>query len=138
MGADTLTPAMARDEAVELLARSPLHAAIGLELDAWEHGRASFRLAGPPLVRDAETGILHGGALMAALDTAACLALVSVLGHDCSTVDLHADFLRPGSGDALTVEARVVRAGRRFGWAEAVVRGGDDREVARARGVFAW
>ena len=59
-------------------------------------------------------------------------------GHDCSTVDLRTDYLRPAVDPSFDLEGKLRRAGRRLAWADAAVTTLDGRLVATARGVFTW
>jgi len=129
---------LSREEAEQILLDCPLNAAIGLELLDWERGHVAFRFNPPALVRSGEAGVVHGGAVTTALDVAACLAAIAEVGHDCSTVDLRTDFLRPAVDPGFHVEGRLSRAGRRLAWAEATLQTLDGRLVASARGVFTW
>lgn len=123
---------------MRLVAASELHRFIGLELVGWETGRVQFRLNPPEGVQSGAGGSVHGGALMTALDVAACFAVMAITGHDCSTVDLRADFLRPTTGGELAVTGQVLKVGRRFGRADASITNEEGRIVAVARGTFAW
>jgi uncharacterized protein (TIGR00369 family) len=127
---------MMRAEAEELLAQVELHRALGLELAEWGEGEVLFRFAPGAFARAGS--VVHGGALVVALDTAACFALISVTGVDCSTVDLRTDFLRPAADPTFLVRASVLRAGKRLGWADATLTGAQGRPLATARGTFAW
>lgn len=131
-------PAMTREEAERLLGSCAIHRDMRLELAEWEHGRVRFALRPPASVRSGDARIVHGGALATALDTAACFAVIAAVGVDCSTVDLRIDFLRPASADELSVTGTLLRAGRRFGWADAAVTTPDGKLVATARGTFTW
>jgi uncharacterized protein (TIGR00369 family) len=131
-------PELSREEAEQLLVACPLNAAIGLELLDWAPGHVTFRLSPPALVRSGEAGVVHGGAVTTALDVAACLAAIAEVGHDCSTVDLRTDFLRPAVDPAFDVEGTLRRAGRSLAWADATLHTLDGRLVASARGVFTW
>jgi len=127
---------MTREEAEALLASCPLHALLGLELEEFGDGRASFRFAPPASVRSGEGAPMHGGALATALDTAATFAVIASFGADASTVDLRLDFLRPALDPELIVEGVTLRAGRRLAWADAAATTVDGRVVATARGTF--
>lgn len=129
---------MTREDAERLLAICAFHADLGLRLVEWEHGRVRFSFHPPASVRSGEAGVIHGGALATALDTAACFAVMAAVGVDCSTVDLRTDFLRPASAQELTVTGTLLRAGRRFGWADAALIAPDGKLVATARGTFTW
>ncbi|HLW59480.1 MAG TPA: PaaI family thioesterase [bacterium] len=130
--------AMSREEAERLFASCELHRAVGLELLDWESGRVRFRFTPPAMARSGEGGTVHGGAIMTALDVAACFAVISVAGQDCFTVDLRVDFLRPAAGAPLVAAGTVLRVGRRLGSADAVLTGPEDKLLATARGTFTW
>jgi uncharacterized protein (TIGR00369 family) len=131
-------PAMSRADAQLLIDGVPLHDAVGLELADWGDGRVTFRFAPPPLCRDRVRGGVHGGAIVTALDTAACFAMIARTGQDCGTVDLRADFPRPALDAEFLVHGDVIRAGKRFGWAQATLEALDGRLVAAGRGTFVW
>lgn len=135
---DPAQPRLTRAEAERLLADCPLHAAIGLELAGWDGSGVRFDFRPPALVRAADQGGVHGGALATALDTAACFAVIVTIGQDCSTVDLRTDFLRPAIDSTFTVVGELGRAGQRFAWADATLCTTEGRMIARARGVFTW
>jgi uncharacterized protein (TIGR00369 family) len=129
---------MTRDEAQALLDGVAIHRAVGLDLVDWRDGEVAFRFAPPDLVRERVGGGVHGGAIATALDTAACFALIARTGHDCSTVDLRVDYVRPALDEEFTVTATVLRAGKRIGWGDAALTTLDGRLVASARGTFTW
>jgi uncharacterized protein (TIGR00369 family) len=129
---------ISRAEAEQLLLACPLHATIGLELVDWEPGRTKFRFNPPALVRFGEAGVVHGGAVTTALDVAACFAAIAETGHDCSTVDLRTDFLRPALDPGFDVEGQLRRTGRRLAWADATLLTVSGRLIASGRGIFTW
>ena len=99
----------------EALARVPYAGLLGLELVSAERGAATFALDWRAELTRME-GILHGGALVSLLDTAAAFAVMTVLppGGRTVTVDLTVHFLRPVSAGRLEARARVLRDGRRI------------------------
>jgi uncharacterized protein (TIGR00369 family) len=129
---------MTLEQAQALLAEVDLHGMLGLTLVHWGDGEVAFSFAPPAFVRARGGGAVHGGAIATALDTAACFALISTVGVDCSTIDLRTDFLRPALDAELVVQGSVVRAGRRFGCAQATLSTREGRELAAARGTFTW
>jgi len=87
---------------------------LGLEFVAAERGSATFALE----VREELTrmgGILHGGAVVSLMDTAAAYAVHTLLepGGRTVTVDLTVHFLRPAGTGRVEARARVIRKGRR-------------------------
>lgn len=129
-----------REDAAQLLTDCELHAALGLEIVEWGSEECALRFAPPPLVRTAgdPTGGVHGGALATALDVAACFAAIAAVGRDCSTIDLRADFLRPARDPEFTVRGALLRAGRKFAWADSTIVTLDGRTIATGRGTFTW
>ena len=128
---------MTRDEAQALLDTVPLHANLGIEMDRYDEGHVTFRFTPPSAARSPD-GIVHGGVLATALDTAATFAVISSLGHDASTVDIRIDYLRPATGETFRVEGRTIRSGSRLARADAEIMDTSDRVVATGRGAFIW
>jgi uncharacterized protein (TIGR00369 family) len=98
----------------ETFARVPYVGLLGFEFVRAERGAATFALE----VREELTrmgGILHGGAVVSLLDTAAAFAVHTVIEPDARTVtvDLTAHFLRPASAGRIEARARVLRRGKR-------------------------
>ena len=98
----------------ETFARVPYVGLLGFEFVRAERGAATFALE----VREELTrmgGILHGGAVVSLLDTAAAFAVHTIIEPDARTltVDLTVHFLRPASGGRIEAQARVLRRGRR-------------------------
>jgi len=87
---------------------------LGLEFVGARRGAATFALD----VREELTrmgGILHGGAVVSLLDTAAAFAVHTLLepSDRTVTVDLTVHFLRPATSGRVEAQARVLRRGRR-------------------------
>ena len=98
----------------ETFARVPYVGLLGFEFVRAERGAATFALE----VREELTrmgGILHGGAVVSLLDTAAAFAVHTVIEPDgrTVTVDLTVHFLRPASSGRVEAHARILRRGRR-------------------------
>lgn len=98
----------------ETFARVPYVNLLGLEFVRAERGAATFAVD----VREALTrmgGIVHGGAVVSLLDTAAAFAVHTVIEPEdrTVTVDLTVHFLRPATGGRIEAHARILRRGRR-------------------------
>jgi len=98
----------------ETFAGVPYVGLLGFEFVRAERGAATFALE----VREELTrmgGILHGGAVVSLLDTAAAFAVHTVIEPEARTVtvDLTVHFLRPASRGRVEATARVLRRGRR-------------------------
>jgi uncharacterized protein (TIGR00369 family) len=127
------------EEMRERFARSEFHSGwLGLTLDAVGDGNASVSLEVEPRHRNL-VGTLHGGMIATLADTATGVAIGSSLegGLTWATTALNVTFLAPGRGGRVTAHGRVVKAGRRFGYAEADVVDAEDRLLARATATFA-
>ncbi len=98
----------------ETFERVPYARLLGLEFVRAAHGVAVFALdAREELTRMG--GILHGGAVVSLMDTAAAFAVHTLLepAGRTVTVDLTVHFLRPASAGRIEARARVLRRGRR-------------------------
>ncbi|HEX8559295.1 MAG TPA: PaaI family thioesterase [Pyrinomonadaceae bacterium] len=98
----------------EIFEQIPYVRLLGLEFVSAGRGSAVFALD----VREELTrmgGILHGGAVVSLLDTAAAFAVHTLLEPDARTVtvDLTVHFLRPASAGRVEARATVLRRGRR-------------------------
>ncbi|WP_333639337.1 PaaI family thioesterase [Pyrobaculum aerophilum] len=82
-------------------------------------------------------GILHGGAIMTALDeTMGFAALTLNDGDDQVTLELKVNFLEPGVKPPFKVCGQVVRRGGRVVVVEGEVRDADGRVIAKALGTW--
>ncbi len=83
-------------------------------------------------------GIVHGGMIGVLADTATGLAYRTVLepGTTHVTSHLSVTFLAPGRIERLTARGRVLKAGRRFSYAEAEVLDETGTLLARAAATF--
>lgn len=74
--------------------------ALGVDAPVIEKGRVVMRLPWrEDLVGNAETGVLHGGAITSLLDTAGGMAVMTMLNERVAiaTIDLRIDYLKPAT-----------------------------------------
>jgi uncharacterized protein (TIGR00369 family) len=109
----------------------------GLELVSLSEGRTEFALRTVPEHRNLEGG-LHGGVLSILADTATGIAMHSAIGPDRTHVTLQLDlhFIGRPSSDRILGAGRVLRSGRRIGFAEAELTDEEGTLVATARATF--
>jgi uncharacterized protein (TIGR00369 family) len=81
-------------------------------------------------------GFLHGGVIASLADNAMGLTLAQTTGSSAVTVSLTVDYVRrAGPGQWLQIEPRVIRAGGKLGFVDALVTA-DGETIARANATF--
>jgi uncharacterized protein (TIGR00369 family) len=122
----------------ERFARSSFHTSfLGARLGGVEPGAVDVELdVGPNHLN--LFGTLHGGLIATLADTATGLAMLTSLDEGMThvTTSLSVTFLAPGRTGTVTARARVLKCGRRFGYAEADVVGIGGELLARAAATF--
>jgi len=114
---------------------------LGLQLVELENGVAVITMPyDKRFVGDPKTGVLHGGAISAVMDTCcgAAVMLHPAAGMGTATIDLRIDYMRPATpGQKITARATCYHVTRSVAFVRAVALDDDtDRPVACATGAF--
>jgi len=131
---------------IEIIARQFIEAlphsrALGMRLEAIGEGTATIAMPyDSRLIGDPSTGVIHGGAVSALMDTACGASVMShpQAGFGTATLDLRIDYMRPATpGQTIRTRAECHHVTRSVAFVRAVATDDDDsRPVAMATGAF--
>lgn len=114
---------------------------LGIKFVAVDKGRATMTLPyNADLIGDAETRVLHGGAVTTLLDQACGLAAIA--GFDepsaCATLNLSIDYMRAAKpGETIIAQAHCYKTTKHVAFLRAVAHDGDESDpVATAQATF--
>ncbi|MCC6305297.1 MAG: PaaI family thioesterase [Rhodobacteraceae bacterium] len=120
--------------------RLPYARALAMAVEALGGGEATIAMPwNAALVGDPATGVIHGGAVSALMDTAGGAAAMTMPGTlGTATLDLRIDYMRPAApGATIRARATCYHVTRHVAFVRAVASDGDDAHpVATAAGAF--
>jgi uncharacterized protein (TIGR00369 family) len=119
----------------------PHSQALGMRLTELQDGMAEITMPyAPHLVGDPKTGVLHGGAVSALMDTCCGAAVMShpAAPAGTATIDLRIDYMRAATpGQAITTRATCYHVTRSVAFVRATACDDDsEHPVATATGAF--
>jgi uncharacterized protein (TIGR00369 family) len=121
----------------------PHSQALGMVLETLSDGEATLSMAyDTRFVGDPETGVIHGGAVSALMDTASGAAVMCHPAAPVSTatIDLRIDYMRPATpGQRITAKAHCYNVTRSVAFVRVTACDEDTtRPVAAATGAFTF
>ena len=128
-------------QANQFIRALPHARALGMELQSLEMGTAIISMPyAERLIGDPKTGVVHGGAVSALMDTACGAAVMSHPSNPAgtATIDLRIEYLRAATpGQTITTEATCYHATRSVAFVRATAHDEDRATpVAMATGTF--
>ncbi len=127
--------------ATQFIQAIPHSRALGMELASIGEGKAEITMEyDERFIGDPRTGVIHGGAVSALMDTCCGAAALShpANGGSTATIDLRIDYMRPATpGQRIRAQAECYHVTRTVAFIRARAMDDDeDRPVAAATGTF--
>ncbi|MEM9432798.1 MAG: PaaI family thioesterase [Pseudomonadota bacterium] len=138
---------MSKPDQVQLaqafIAALPFAKALGMKLEALEPAQATLSMPyDPKLIGDPDSGVIHGGAVSALMDTCGGVAVICHPDQPIATatIDLRIDYMRAATpGQAIRATAHCYHVTREVAFVRATAVDDDSENlVATATGAFTF
>jgi uncharacterized protein (TIGR00369 family) len=117
--------------------RNPFWALLGMEIVEIRKGWAKLRI---PIEEKLTNGIglVHGGAIFSAADSAVGMALVGMINRNenISTLEMKINYLKPAKGGELIAEAKIIHKGNQTAVGDVEVR--DEKQNLISKGLATY
>ena len=125
----------------QMVSATPHAGELGIKFIAVDIGRATMSMPySPALIGNANTGVVHGGAVTTLLDQAAGLAAMAGLNGmaPVATLSLRIDYMRAAEkGTTIIAEAHCYKTTKHVAFIRALAHNGDeDNPIATAQACF--
>ena len=117
--------------------KNPFWALLGMELTQIKKGWAQVRLPIEKKLTNA-IGLVHGGAIFSAADSAVGMALVGLIRRDenISTLEMKINYMKPVKGRQITAEAKIIHRGTQTAIGDVEVR--DEKQNLVSKGLATY
>ena len=118
--------------------RNPFWALLGMELLEIKKGWAMVRLPIEDKLTNA-IGLVHGGAIFSAADSAVGMALVGLADRDenISTLEMKINYMKPVNGSEIIAEAKIIHHGSQTAIGDVDVRDEEQNLVSKGLATYA-
>jgi len=118
--------------------RNPFWALLGLELLEIKKGWATVRLPIEEKLTNA-IGLVHGGAIFAAADSAVGMALAGMIGRDenISTLEMKINYMKPVKRGTIIAEAKIIHRGSQTAIGDVEVRDEAHQLISKGLATYA-
>ena len=118
--------------------RNPFWALLGMKLLEIKKGWAVVRLPIEDKLTNA-IGLVHGGAIFSAADSAVGMALVGMTNRNenISTLEMKINYMKPVKGKAIIAEAKIIHRGSQTAIGDVEVRDDDRNLISKGLATYA-